>query len=557
MRKTSLSLCLAAWLCVCALAQSYDELQTKATALMQKHQYNKNNGVKTPWDQKDAAFQAGDLWMEAAKLAKDDKQRFHAYDQAGAAYGQAQTLGDDAIKAYVLARDLTTIDPVERARVGLEVARRQRTFANYEFVAKLEGATPEQRGQAYHEMSSTFLTATDPGQKAKVVEYRQLAAAQYAKYDLMKADTELGMASVTALEIPDQAQAVASLDSVYKDLAALPFKEDKELREARLKIRWADGLAKLKNPQRALALWKEVGSNTKFDADYREDAWLKAAKLYEAQAQVDAALEALEAASKLRPENFVFSEKIAKEKIRLLDAAKRLEPSVAVVAKLSQHPQVRPEKREELKLDQARRLYKLGQAAEAEKVLAAITAAPAQGGASVYQVAAVRAQAMVDKKDLAGARKIVDAALIELKQPNMDQIYRATEVMSGTLYRQEKQYLKAFQAYSIACRLNDGFSQPSQQLLDHVDQTLKEALLAKQFDQARGVVDGVVKTWQVNPIIPLLFRARLAAATGDKVAGQEAVSQARAQLKLQYYGEKLEADLAKEINELETALAKP
>jgi hypothetical protein len=556
MRKQAVAFCLSALLAVPALAQTYTELENKANEMLKLHKQNKGNGVTTPWDQKDAAFQAGDIWMQAATLAADDQQRFHAYDQAGLAYGQAQTLGKDAQEAYRLARDIATINPVERARVGLEVARRERTFANYEFVATLAGATAEQRGHAYAEMAATFIVAanTDPQLNAKAVEYRQLAAAQYAKHDLGKADTELGMASVAALKIPDNKQAVGAVDQVFQALLALPFSEHKAMREARVKIRWADSLAKLKENDRALALWTSVGGSSAFSADQREEAWLKAAELYQSLKQIDAALNAFDAASKLRSENFVFSEKIANKKLQLLDAAKRPEQSLGVLSKLAQHPQIRPERREELQLEQARRLFKMGKPGDAETLLAGIAAAPHQAGESILQVTAVRAQGLLDKSDLAGARKAVEAGLAQLTSAQFNQQYRSLQMLSGQLYQHEKQPLKAFEAYSTACRISDTVCQPNAQLVSLAEQALKSALADKKLDEASQIVADFDLSWQAHPIMKSLFKARLNIASGNAEAAKQALAQARNQLS-SFYGEQ-RGQLEKQIVELEAALPK-
>lgn len=141
MKRTAIALLL---LSLPLYAQSFESQADQATRLLQQFRLDKGNGVKTPWNERDKAWLAGDAWLEAAKLATTDAQRFTAYESAGLAFVESQALGDDALKAFRLARDVTGASAEQRTRAGILAARRSSTREEWQQVVSLAGATPQQ-----------------------------------------------------------------------------------------------------------------------------------------------------------------------------------------------------------------------------------------------------------------------------------------------------------------------------------------------------------------------------------------------------------------------------
>ncbi|MBN9417326.1 hypothetical protein ABS71_15355 [bacterium SCN 62-11] len=532
-------------------AQTFESQAAQATQLMQQHKLEKGNGVKTPWSERDKASLAGDAWLQAAQLATTDAQRFQAYESAGLAYTDSQTLADDALKAFRLARDVTGASGEERARAGIQAANRARTRAEWELVLAVAGATPQQRAKAWDEVGKSYIVESKkaPELNLKIVEGYEKAAEQMAQYDPRAADTELGIASVVAQSIPQKATAVAAIDRIHKTLLALPLNpEQKALRNAMIELRWGDGLLKVGANERATGLWLAVGKNTAYPADQREEAYLKAADAWKAQSKVDQSLAALAAAAPLRGDNFVYRAKIADKQLELMEAHKRYADELKVVQALAKHPKLPADRKETLIVEQARLLYKLARKKEAEALLLPLWTQPPRGGDSIYSVAVTRAQAAIDGKDLVRARLEIEAGLARLRE--MRAPTQQLEYISARLYVAEKKYTKALEAYAACCTTNVGV-QPSAQLFQEVRNLFQQTLQEKRLEDARAIVQAVAG-WRVEAIYQALMTAQLAVATGDAAGGNAALARCREELK-RFYGSAKEG-VEKEITAVEAAL---
>lgn len=532
-------------------AQSFESQATQATGLLQQHKQEKANGVKTPWSERDKASLAGDAWLAAARLASTDAQRFQAYESAGQAYAVSQTLSDDALKAFRLARDVAGASGEERARAGILAARRARTRAEWEQITVLTGATPEQLATAYHEIGLSHLGAakTDPTLNLKVIEGYEKAAEQMAKYQPQAADTELGMAAYTAHSLPPSPATTAVVDRIYKNLLALPLSPDqKALRNARLELAWASSLEKVGAKDRAVTLWEKVGKNSAYPADQREEAWVKAAETLKAQGKTDKAVAALQAATPLRAENFVFSAKLAEKKLDLLLGAKRYAEALQVVQLLAKHPKLPDNRKETLVLEQAKYLYLLAKAKEAEALLAPLWQTPPRGADTIYQIATMKAQDALDRKDPARARREVEAGLARVRE--LKASTNSLEYVSAKLYAADKNYAKALEAYA-SCATNAAGVAPSETVLKEVRQMFQQAVSEKKLAEA-GAISQAVANWRVDRMVPALMQAQLGAASGDASAAREALARCRLELK-RFYGPNKEA-LEKDIAAIEASL---
>ncbi|MBX3171602.1 MAG: hypothetical protein KF760_29605 [Candidatus Eremiobacteraeota bacterium] len=532
-------------------AQSFESRAAQATTLLQQHKLDKANGVKTPWSERDKASLAGDAWLAAAQVAATDAQRFQAYESAGLAYADSQTLGDEALKAFRLAREVTGVSGEQRARAGILAARRARTRAEWELITALAGATPEQLATAYHEIGTSYLVAakSDVALNLKVIEGYEKAAQQMASYNPQAADTELGMASVTAHSLPPSPATTAVVDRIYKSLLALPLSpEQKPLRNARLELNWGSSLQKVKALERAISLWEKVGKNTAYPAEQREEGWLKAAEALKGEGKIDKALAALQAATPLRADNFVFSTKLAEKKLDLLIGPKRYGEALQVVQALAKHPKLPADHRERLVIEQAKYLYKLARAREAEALLAPLWRNPPRGGDTIYQITVLKAQDALDRKEQARARREVDAGLARVRE--LSSPTNQLEYISARLSVAEKNYTKALESYTN-CARTAGVVAPSETVLTEVRQMFNQALAEKKLAEAQAISEAVAN-WRVDPILPPLLQAQLAAAAGDAATARAAVARCRQELN-RFYGASKEA-WEKELAAIEAGL---
>lgn len=533
-------------------AQTYEQLKSRATELLAQHQVDLARNVKVAWDKQDKAAQAGDLWMQAAELGKSDRERFEAYDSAGRAYGVSSDLKSKDVEAYRLARSIESIPGSERARVGVELAKRTRDKEDFLFVVGITGASPQDRAFAYNNLSAKYqLEAKDaPELNNQAVDYTLLGAAELVKFDPGKADVELGKAMVVATKIPDQAQAVAQLERLYKARLALLPPDSKNLGLGRAKLGFAERLRSVKAESKALAVYKEVGSGD-YPADVREEAWLKATEVYQARKEIEPALAALTEAAKYRAENFVFSEKIARQRIELLDAAKRPQEALAVLGQLIAHPKISAAKKETLVLEQARRFYALEKPDQAEKVLKALETSEQADDNTLYEACRERVVYLI-KKDLAEARRVVNHTKMVLAMTARNEVYSSMALLSGEVYRVEKQYLKAFGEYQEASLAPDGLYRPSVEVVVALLQNFREAVKAGELEQARQILAGVSAKWVMHPVVVELMRARYAGATQDLPTARNLLASAKQRL----FGlpQSDSAFLQKEIDEIEAGL---
>ncbi|MFA5503990.1 MAG: hypothetical protein WC423_01090 [Vulcanimicrobiota bacterium] len=533
-------------------AETYEQLKSRATELLAQHQIDQARNVKVAWDERDKAAQAGDLWMQAAELGKNDLERFEAYDSAGRAYDLSSALRKSDVEAYRSARDIASAPAAERARVGLELAKRTRAKEDYHFVLGVAEATPQQRAAAYHALRTALApeAKNDPRLYLQAVEYSWLEAAELAKFDRPKAASEIGMAMVVATRIPEQAQAIAQLERLHKTQLTLMAPDSGKVGLARVKLTLAERFLSVKAHEKALAVWKEVGRGD-FPADSREEAWLKAAEVYRERKETEPALAALSEAAKHRAENFVFSEKIARQRIELLDAAKRPQEALAVLGQLIAHPKIPAAKKETLVLEQARRFYSLEKPDQAEKVLKVLETSEQADDNTLYEACRERVIYLI-KKDLAEARRVVNHTKMVLAMNAHDEVYSRMALLSGEVYRVEKQYLKAFGEYQEASLAPDGLYRPSVQGVVALLQNFREAVKAGELEQARKILEGVSYKWVMHPVVVELMRARYAGATQDLPTARNLLASAKQ--RLLGLPQSDSAFLQKEIDEIEAGL---
>lgn len=439
----------------------------------------------------------------------------------------------------------------QRARAGILAARRAHTRGEWELITALGGATAQQLATAYHEIGLSYMVEakTVPAIQLKVVEGFQKAAEQMAKYDPRAADTELGMATVLVQSAPPSPASLAVLDQVYKSLLALPLSPDqKALRNSRLEIGWGTGLQKLAAVERAIAVWQGVGKNTGYPAEQREEAWLKASDALQAQKKPDQALAALQAATPLRADNWVYSAKLAEKKLDLLEGQKRYAEALKVVEVLAKHPNIPAAQKETLLLSQAKFLYRLSKNKEAAALLAPLWQNPPRAGLSIHDVAVTKAQAAIDRKDLAQARQEVEAGLARLRELKL--ATQQLDYVSARLFVGEKKYDEALAAYARCCTTTIGIA-PSETVVREVRAMFSQTIQEKKLAEAQAIFQGLAK-WQVDPMVPALMEAQWASAAGDTARARTAVTRCRQELK-RFYGPNKEA-FEKEIAAVEASL---
>lgn len=510
-------------------AQTYEQLKSQATTLLVQHEADKANNVKIAWDERDKAAQAGDVWLGAAKVAKDDLQRFEAYDQAGHAYGLSSALRKNDVDAYRGARDIISIPGGERARVSLELAKLTRSPDDYRFVLGIAGGSPQVRAAAYHALSTTygFEARNDPKLYEQAVEYKFSEVQELLKFDPKRADSEIGMAMVTATKIPDRQKAVTLLERLHKVGATLVGPDSKALGLALHDLELANRLISVKAEDKALAIWKRLGSSNDCPANQREEAWLKAAELYKARKQVEPALDALQEASKHRTDNFVFSEKIARQRIDLYDEAKRPQDSLTVLVKLIAHPKIVFHQKEKLIPEQARRLYALGKPQEALAVLKKLESSPEADDGTALLVCKEQMQLLLKSKDLAAARKLLDSTKLRLSR---EEVTKEMLLLSGELYQFEKKYLQAHSEYQQASQASDRVCRPSGRVVVFVMRNFREAVREGQLEPAKQMLEDISTRWVVNPIVTDVLNARYCVATQQITRAQTSLANARQRL---------------------------
>ena len=513
--------------------QSYEALKSQATALLAQHEVDQANKVKVAWDERDKAAQAGDVWMKAAQAGKDDRQRFEAYESAGKAYGISSALKKSDAEAYRSARDIVSIPKADRARVGLALAKLTRAKEDYLFVVGIAEATPQNRAVAFRELGSmTGLAAkNDPKLYEQAVEYAIAQADELAKFEPKRVDSELGMAMVQATRIPDQKKAVALLERLHQRRLAILPSESKSLGLAMQELGLANRLMEVKAEDQALAVWKRVGADGTLPTDKREEAWLKAAELYKGRKQLEPALAALNEASKHRSDNFVFSEKIARQRIELYDLAKRPQDSLAVLTKLIGHPKIAFHQKEKLVPEQARRLFALGKAQEAESALKALEASDDADDGTALLVCKERVQFALKGKDLALARKLADASKLRLAVAGgHKEVSDEMLLLSGELYGMEKKYLQAHSEYQKVSVGYDGLYRPNGRVVVFVMCNVRDAIKDRQLEPAKQMLEDISSRWVMHPIVKEILNARYAAATQQTAVAQTCLANARQRL---------------------------
>lgn len=224
-----------------------------------------------------------------------------------------------------------------------------------------------------------------------------------------------------------------------------------------------------------------------------------------------------------------------------------------MLGQLIAHPKITPDKRETLVLEQARRLYALEKPDQAEKVLKALETSEQADDNTLYEGCLVRVKYLVGK-DLAEARRVVNHTKVVLAMTAHNEVYSSMALLSGDLYRVEKQYLKAFAEFQEASLAPDGLYRPSVQGLVVLLQNSREAVKAKELEQARQILEGVSSGWVMHPVVVEVMRARYAGATGDLPTARNLLVTAKQRLIGMPQNDR--AFIQKEIDEIEASLPK-
>jgi len=522
------------WLGALILAQSlllnaetldYSGWKSRAELLMRDHRSERSRNVTTPWDQKDKAAQAGEAWLAAARLCQDPGQRFQALEQAALAFGESRSsIGNAQAQALTEARDLTGAPQADRARVALSLARVTRKRSDFEVACGFAGATPDIRGQAFHELALTYLAESkkDPALNVPLVENYEKAAAAYAVVDLGRAGVEMGLAQLAAEKIPDRKRAVVTLDRLYQ--TQLSYKNQQSpLGQAMVRLRWADALERLEVVDRAQTLRRELGALATVPLDQRQEAWMKASEAEVKRKQPAQALKDLDQARRLRLDNYVFSEKIAHKQIEVLASMKNLEGMAAAWQQLAAHPKASPRQRDESRTKQVRWLRELNRHTEADAVLEAIMADPGSPQ-TLARACELKVEARLEAKDYVGALQEIERLTPRLPPPA-----KSLSDLKGRCLAGQGKEAEALELWEKLHLHTSGAIFPSNTMITGVQSLFREHLAAGRLKAAAALKDRA-KKWMVKPILNDLWEAEYCLAAGDKAAARQALNGARAQL---------------------------
>lgn len=503
----------------------YGGWKSKAEQLMAEHKSERLRGLTTPWSQKDKAALAGEAWLAAAQQCQDVSLRFQALEQAVLAFGESRSSVDkERTRALTEARDLVGAPEADRARMALKLAYSTRQRKDFEAVTAFVKASPQVRGEAYHELAVSYLQDAKKDAKLNqpMAEAYEKAAAAYAEADLGRAGVELGQALLAAEKIPDASVAVALLDRLSK--AHLGYRNyQTELGQAMVRLRWADGLEKVGAVDRAQALRRELGKRPQAPADQREQAWLKASEAELQRKQPARALGDLDEAARLRADNFVYSEKIAHKRIEVLYAQKDLEGIARSWGQLAAHPKASPVKRDECRMQQVRWLRELKREAEADTVLDQIIAGPASNE-TLLKACEARVKGRLDRKEFAPA--LEELSRFEARFPTPP---KGLMDLRGRCLALQGKEAEALDYWEKIHRDPGGRVVPSATMVSGAEELLRGHLAAGRLEQA-DALRVRARGWSVQPMMHELWDAEVAVARGDKAAAGQALERARAQL---------------------------
>jgi len=525
--KTSIVLALVVLQTLLAGAEGldYGGWKTRAEQLMAEHKSERIRGVNTPWNQKDKAALAGEAWLAAAQQCQDVSLRFQALEQAVLAFSESRSSVDkERTRALTEARDLVGAPEAERARMALKLAYTTRQRKDFEAVTSFVGARSEVRAEAFHELAGSYLLEAkkDAQLNLPLAEAYEKAAAAYAQTDLGRAVAELGQAMLAAEQIPDSKAAVALLDRLSKTQLGYSNYQT-GLGQAMVRLRWADGLEKLGALDRAQALRREVGRQVQAPADQREAAWMKASEAELKRKRPAQALSDLDEAARLRADNIVFSEKIARKRIEVLYTQKDLDGIARSWGQLAAHPKASPVKRDECRMQQIRWLRELKREAEADGLLEQIIAAPGSNE-TLLKACESRVQGRLERKEFAPA--LEDLARFEARFPTPP---KALMDLRGHCLALQGKEAEALDYWEKIHRDTTGRIVPSATMVSGAEELLRGHLAAGRLAQA-DALRARARGWTVQAMMHDLWDAEVALAKGDKAAASQALERARGQL---------------------------
>ncbi|BCM89524.1 hypothetical protein IAD21_01371 [Abditibacteriota bacterium] len=490
------------------------------------------NEIRRKWDQGTKATEAGKALMEAAKLAPDEATKFKTLDDAGAAFAKGNASRKEAAEAYGLARDVASIDPKERGRVGLEAATISGEVADYEKVVAIEGATNEQKAKAHAEIAVRDSIAKD---NAGAADHYEIAS----RLDPTQANVWLGMASVNAQKITPATDAETMLDRVYKTWISWmesTKKTDDEIAGSRPYYlqNWARDLQAIGVSGRAITLWQEVGDNPKFSQPLRYDSLKNAATEAQKIKDYDKALLLWQKAGQINPTEYLRAQEVALGRSNAQLSKGDFAKSRDELSVLLTHPKVGNRDKEAILLaqsslyfDEADALEKkntpVAQVATSEtagiKVLNDVWAMPTSSEGALLQVVLAKVQRDLKKNKLTEAHEEVKTAISTFTARKFDvQWLQQLHILNGDVYRAEKQYENAMISYSTGIVQGDWNGTalvPNQAIYSAAISMLIEATDAKKFDEAHKVVDWLDK-WRV-PLDPtVLYKIELEVKAGNK-----------------------------------------
>ena len=492
---------------------------------MGEHKSEVVRGVKTPWNEKDKAAQAGEAWLAAARQCQEVSLRFQALEQAALAFQESRSSVDkEKIQALTEARDLVGAPESDRARLGLRLAYITRQRKDFEAVTALPGASAQVRGEAFHELAVSYLLEVkkDATLNLPLAEAYEKAAAAYSSADLGRAVAELGQAMLAAENIPDTKVAVVLVDRLSKTQLGYSNYQS-PLGQAMIRLRWSQALEKLGALDRAQALRRELGKQALAPADQREQAWMKAAEAEVKRQQPAQALKDLDEAARLRADNFVYTEKIVHKRIEILYSQKNLDGIARSWEGLAAHPKIAPVKRDECWMQQVRWLRELKRHPEANTVLEKIIAQPGSPE-TLGKACESYVQHRLDSKEFAAA--LEDLKRFEARFPSPP--VGLLDLRGRCLALQGKEN-EALDYWEKIHRDGAGRVVPSSAMVTGAEELYQGHLRARRLPQADSL-RARARKWSVQPLLHDLWDAEYALTSGDKSAATQALAKARGQL---------------------------
>ena len=513
------ALLLSLSLLLSAHSQDYEACKSRAQRLMAQYK------AEGPSGQQDKAAEAGEAWLEAARLCQDLSLRCQALEQAGIAFGASRnSMGDAQLKALIAARDLDGAPESGRARVALTVARITRQRKDWETACALSGSTPKLNAEALHELAISYLleAKTNPSLNLAMAQNYEKAAAAYARFDLGRAVSELGQARLAAEKLPDRKAALEIVGRLSQTQLGYSNYQS-PLGQSMVRLTWADSLEKLEALDQAQALRREVGKSTSTPADQREEAWLKASLAELQRKQPTQALKDLEQAQLLRPDNYVYSRKIALKKIEILHSQNNRDGIIQTWAALATHPKATPQQRDENLMEQIRWLRDAKRQAEADAILEKILAQPGSAQ-SFLQACKTRIARRIELKQFPEALQDLTGFETRFTPPSVELLD-----LRGYCLAMQGKDAEALDIWEKLHRDGAGRIVPSALMLTGTETIYHQYLAVPKLKEAAQLKTRV-SSWWVQPILHDLWEAEYALAAQDQPAAAQALAKARLQL---------------------------